>query len=378
MKEELNELSIEQVPIGNTSILEYDCICIGTSMIISLEACYQVSKGCRVLMVDKEKTFGGAWKTITIDGIKNVENAIHYFLPDERAIEFMDQTLGFPVEVSKGKYRYFNIFNLGYIKFSYNSWISRLIHKLFYSGSIDGFIPLVRHIFRSIILVYSGRGSRSYYVSSGSAKMLEKIKDRLDKHQVEIWYQSEINNVYFDLGEKKVKCQIGDKIVVARSIILGHGARLPEIDSSNGELKLQEKIHPRPAFHLVVEDKKRPRSLEVVMTSDSLIKYVHDVTRFSSLRDSNRFNKKIFVFALHPNILDDDGLCDKLFNKLIDIKLINADAQVITSLYSDIILPTNDDEDLNILKDSFGDLVNILRTENFARGIGYYAERWNS
>ena len=37
-------------------IMEYDCICIGTSMIIALEACYQAGKGHTVLMVDKDKS----------------------------------------------------------------------------------------------------------------------------------------------------------------------------------------------------------------------------------------------------------------------------------------------------------------------------------
>ena len=32
----------------------------------------------------------------------------------------------------------------------------------------------------------------------------------------------------------------------------------------------------------------------------------------------------------------------------------------------------------DILKEEFGDMVNVLRTENFSNGIGYYAERWKS
>ena len=49
---------------------------------------------------------------------------------------------------------------------------------------------------------------------------------------------------------------------------------------------------------------------------------------------------------------------------------------MVESLYSDLMLPTIYDEDLYKIKDYFGDLVNILRTENFTRGIGYYCERW--
>ena len=206
--------------------------------------------------------------------------------------------------------------------------------------------------------------------------MLKKVHDRISNLGVDIWYQSEIINVYFDMERKRVFCQVGDKTVIARSLILGHGARLPKLKSSKGSLVLNEKFHPRPAFHLVVEDTMHSEVREVVMNSDPLIKYVHDVTRFSSLRIENRENKKIFVFALHPNIQNHSALSGKLFKKLKEIKIISHNSRIVESLYSDVILPTIYDEDLYKIKDHFGDLVNILRTENFTRGIGYYCERW--
>ena len=87
-----------------------DCLCLGTSILMSLEALHQVSLGKTVLMVDKDTTFGGAWKTIAIDNVTDVENAIHYFLPDEKGIKFLKEDLKLPIEPSTGKYRYFDVF----------------------------------------------------------------------------------------------------------------------------------------------------------------------------------------------------------------------------------------------------------------------------
>lgn len=360
------------------NILEYDCICIGTSMIVSLEAHYQSSKGLTVLMVDKEKTFGGAWKTITIDGVRDVENAIHYFLPDEKGIEFLHKTLNFLIEPSKGKYRYFKPFNLLYVKFPYSFWIGRLIYKLSNLVTPKSFLGIIRHLFLTTLAVYHERGERSYYTTTGSAEMLKIVKDRISKEDIDIWYKSKIDGIYFDIEGKRVHCQIGDKTVVARSLIFGHGARLPELKSSKGSLVLKEKLHPRPAFHLVVEDRLRSKVFEVIMNSDPLIKYVHDVTRFSSLRHENQMNKKIFVFALHPDVQNHDQLAKKLFLKLKDIKIIGHNSRLLEGLYSDVILPTIYDNDLYEIKGHFGDLVNILRTENFTKGIGYYAKKWKT
>ena len=113
------------------------------------------------------------------------------------------------------------------------------------------------------------------------------------------------------------------------------------------------------------------------MTSDPLIKYVHNVTRYSSLRNGNTENKKIFVFALRPEVNDFKGLADELLEKLKEIKAIGQNAYIVTSLFSSKILPTLYDEDLKTIKMQVGDLVRVLRTEDFTPGIGYYAERWS-
>jgi hypothetical protein len=360
------------------NIVEYDCICIGTSMIVSLEACYQAGRGRSVLMVDKEKTFGGAWKTMTIGNVTDVENAIHYFLPDKKGIEFLSKYLSFSIEPSREKYRYFKPLGLIYVKVPYSSWAGRFFYKLTSINCEKSLLTCCKNFYNAAVSVFNERGERSYYTSQGCAEMLKKVYSRTLSAGVVIWYQSEVTSIYFDMKQKKVFCEIGDKLVIARSLTLGHGARLPELHSSNGSLALEEKIHPRPAFHLVVNDIAPSRVREVVMNSDPLIKYIHDVTRFSSLGDANPESKKIFVFALHKHVQDHHALAGQLFKRLKEIKIISHNSCMVDSLYSDVILPTLEDEDLYKMRDNFGDLVNILRTENFTKGIGLYAERWNS
>ena len=360
------------------TIEEFDCLCVGTSIIMSLEAIYQARLGKKVLMVDRGQTFGGAWKTIEICGIKDIENAIHYFLPDERGINFLRDELNWPIEVSKGKYRYFNLFNKYYVKISFSSVFGRFIYKFFYSERAPGLINTLKHFSLSLKTVLKGIGERSYYVSKGATFMLESLSARLNKHKIEMRFGSDITSIFFDIENAYVQCKVGGKSIVAKSLVLGHGARLPDIESTKGNLKLEEKFHHRPAFHLVVKDDKKDNAKEIILTGDPIIKYVHDVSRFSSLSENDFDKRKVFVFALQSNVSDDSGLPNVLLNKLKDLRIISSNAQIIASQYSDIILPTLYDDDLYILKESFGDLVNILRTENFSAGVGYYAERWKS
>jgi hypothetical protein len=355
----------------------FDCLCIGTSLIISLEAIHQKKLGKDVLMVDSSDSFGGAWKTIEIDGIKDVENAIHYFTPNEKGISFLKRKLKWPIEKSKGKFQYFRIFGNFYIRFLYDSLTSRLISATFFSDRPKGFISAIKYFFRSIYKAIKEPRKISYYTAEGSSGITNNLQKLLKKHQVEIKFNSKIERIYFDLEKKIVCCQIDNKKkVFCKSLILGHGARLPKIDINNGSLVLEEKFNPRPAYHLIVEDDKVTDSFEVIFVNDTLIKYVHDVTRFSSLKDKTKDKRKVFVFALHSYVTDHSLLSDELFQKLKHIRLVGENAKVIKSLFSEVILPTLYDEDLYFLKEAVGNLVSIFRTENLTNGISYYSKRW--
>ena len=361
---------------SKTNLERVDCLCIGTSIIMSLEAIHQSNQGKKVLMVDSAESYGGAWKTIEIDGIKDVENAIHYFLPDEKGIKFLKDTLGWPIEKSKGKYRYFNLLANRYLRFRFDSLIGRFLHLIWKRDQKRGLRAGAANFFSSLKTVIFEPRAESFYVKNGATGILCSMKNLLNDREIDIRFNTKITNLFFDLDDRKVVCHLGDKTVISNSLVLGHGARLPLIKSKNFPLELNEKFHPRPAFHLVVEDELECDIFEVIFENDRLIKYVHNVTRFSSLGHSLKEKRKVFVFALHESITDYETLADDLFEKLKCIGILGIEAQLKASLYSDIILPTLYDEDLDILKDAFGDLIKTLRTENFTAGIGYYADRW--
>jgi len=355
-----------------------DCLCVGTSIIMSLEAIHQAGLGKRVLMVDRAESFGGAWKAIEIDGIKGVENAIHYFTPDDKGIKFFQEELKWPVEESRGKYRYIKLFGDRYAKFPYDSAMGRFLYDAFYADRPQGFVAAVRNFSRSLYKIATEPRGASYYIADGAIGITNRMKGLLSRHPIDIRFNTNINKLYFDLNDRTVHCQIDDKKLICKSLILGHGARLPAIESTGGILVLDEKFHSRPAFHLVVEDDIEAVSLEIILTEDSLIKYVHDVSRFSSLGKRTNDKRKVFVFGLHSHITNSKELSGLLFKKLKDIGVVGQDSKVTASLYTDVILPTLYDEDLYTLKDAMGDLVNVLRTENLSNGVGYYADKWKS
>ena len=63
--------------------------------------------GLLVLIIDKGKDIGGAWCSLNLFGLNDVENAIHYFMPDPYAFKFMKNYLSWDVIRSEKKYRIF-------------------------------------------------------------------------------------------------------------------------------------------------------------------------------------------------------------------------------------------------------------------------------
>ena len=93
----------------------YDFIFLGTGIISILEAVYQERCGKKVLMLDKDSDIGGAWRPINIFNLKDVENAIHYFLHNRESFQFMKSNLGWDIIETDKKVRLWVYFQIGYI-----------------------------------------------------------------------------------------------------------------------------------------------------------------------------------------------------------------------------------------------------------------------
>ena len=357
---------------------KYDLIFIGSGMICVLEAVYQSLSGKSVLMIDQNEDIGGAWLTLDIFGLHEVENAIHYLLPDVYAFEFMKSVLNWDVIPSPKKYRVFRLPLLGYVKQRYDNAFGRLIRKLFDVS----FKSIASKSFSNIFLVIKevlvdGR-QPSFYVRGGTPEMLRKLKSILVDSNVETLYRSHINSIHIDNNNKTVAVNVADNTFYAETIYVTHGSRISNLTSASGVYPLEEKIHPRPAVHLLILDDSPSEIYECIFTSDPLIKYVHDVTRF--LRESADLvgTKKLLVLALHNDIQNSSEVYRLIVEKLKKSGVIGKKATLQRQLWSDVYLPTIDDQDLAKLSHKFGSQIRTIRTENFTKGIGRNADRWAS
>jgi len=357
---------------------KYDMVFLGTSMICVLEAVYQSQLGKSVLMLDRQPGMGGAWRSLEIFGLHDVENAIHYFLPDPYALDFMKEVLTWNVQKMPRKYRVFPLPFRGCWKVSYDNAFGRLvgaIKEVVLQGKVREFPILLLRAVRDFL--FETRSS-SYYVGGGTPEMLRKVESILLASRVEVNYSSSVDHIHIDSEEKTVEVSVGEERILASTIFFSHGSRISNLTGSSSPIPIEEKLHLRPAVHMLIRDESPSQLYECIFTSDPLIKYVHDVTRFSRESAELMGRKKLLVLALQKDVKESDAIYQAIFEKLKRISMVGNDAVLEDQFWQDIYLPRLEDSDLQSLKTTFGEQVECLKTENFAKGIGYHAHRWGA
>ena len=355
--------------VGNGKV--YDFLFIGAGLIPLLEAVHQTRCGKSALMVDCQADLGGAWLSKDLFGLTDVENAIHYLLPDRLGPKFMKDVLKWEVIPSPRKYRVFNVPGVGCCKAPYDSKVARVAGRMAEEPGIGGIVAGVRDLLFH-------EAPRSYYINGGAPEMLRKIRPIVAASDVEIRYSTFIDRIYIDRDAGEVQSHCGSEVIRSKTIVISHGARINALTSAKGTFQIEHKVLRRPAAHMLVRDTFASDMYEAIFSGDPIIKYAHDVTRFTRQAPELLGKKKIIVLAFTHEIQNSAGLYETVLDKLKWAGMFGQNAVLEGSQWWDIMLPSLDDADLDRMKAEFGPQVEILKTDNFGAGIGLYAERWST
>jgi hypothetical protein len=362
----------------DSALMIYDRIYIGTGVISVLDAVHHSRLGQSVLMIDNGLGMGGAWRSLDAFGLHDVENAIHYLLPEREAVKFMRDVLGWRVEKSPRKYRIFALQLFGRVKVPYDSLVGRAMGRALENGGTGHLLRLLAELPRAWREVAGEPRDPSYYVEGGSPEILSKTEKLLELSQVETEFATEVRRMRMDPATSDIVLETSSGERRARAATISHGLKLTELDGLHGRLDITQQVHPRPAAHLLVHDDAAPSIYEAVFTGDPLIKYAHDVTRFTREGRSVIGKLKVIVLALRHQVKESDGIYAQIFDKLRWGGMVGPKASLEDAFWSDVFLPTIDDNDLSTISAAFGGRVDYLRTENSSAGIGYYAPRWSA
>jgi hypothetical protein len=216
----------------------------------------------------------------------------------------------------------------------------------------------------------------SYYVEGGTPAMLEKVKAILDASSVQVRYLTDIEKIHFSTDPFEVRVSTDQGTVSTSKIVISHGSRISNITSASGPMQVVEKLHLRPAVHLLLADPSPTKMYECVFTADPIIKYAHDITRVVREAAELIGKRKLIVLALKPEVTASEGVYQAILDKLKLAGMAGPNSVIEAHQWQDVYLPRLEDSDLDQIKATFQDQVDYLKTENFSRGIGLYSRKW--
>ena len=359
-----------------------DCICIGTSPILIMEASYQTSLGKTVLMIDNKDRIGGSWAPVDIFGLHDVENAIHYFLQHPVGFSFMKDVLGLNVIKSEKKHRVFVKPCMGIKSVSYDNLWGRMVSEYRCGESTAN--P-VSKFFSAIFDTLKTANRTSVYVKGGSVEIINYIKALIEKFQIKILLSTQISAINIDHNKELVTVTVSDvnnesgsRTLKGKKLFISHGTKLDKLDGTRGELMLKNQVHPRPAAHILVNDESTENAHELIFMENPLIKYVHDISQFTREGESMSGKQKVLVIALQNDVSEYPELYQNILELCIKGGILGKDATLVDSHWWDIYLPSLGNQDLIEACEKYHPMVEWLSTENFSEGIGLRSSQWVS
>tara|TARA_B100000965_G_C19587380_1_gene756402 strand:- start:283 stop:1413 length:1131 start_codon:yes stop_codon:yes gene_type:complete len=356
----------------------FDKIYIGTGPILIFDAINEKLKGKNILMIDSKSKIGGAWKLIDLYGLNDLENAVHYLIPNEVGYNFLEENLKIKLSRNEKKFYALKFFSHPII-LSSSSIFGRLFSSFKNQLSADkiSIFRLFMNIFRKTSY------SNSKYPSKGCRVLLEKMENLIGIVNLNIKLNTLVEDIeIIDLDYSKINTSKGD--FYFKKLVLSHGFLPPKnINIYGKKISLEKKTHRRPSLHIVYSSKnellkRRTMSFsQVLFDNESNIKYVHDLTQYINKSSSQR-NMYALVLALKHHMKDCSETYQLVRKELEEFNLIPKSQYLNKVLYywQDIVLPVLYTDDLKYLEKKSCGNIEIMLTEELNSGFGMYSERW--
>ena len=327
--------------------MHYDVIIVGTSPIVLTKAFFELKLGKTVLIIEKNKNYGGSWQTLDVQDIGIVESGCHImyrnlkmnkFFVDEIGIDFID--LSPQPKIVKNKkvlnYRFTNFINhteLPLIKFL----------KGFPRYSFDILNP-----------------SKFKYPNGGSFEMVDKLISKLKENNV-AFFQRRINSLRI-LNNKVL---INESNISSDKIILTPNTNIKNILYNEGNYKLP-KIEKRQVQNLYIRFNYFEKIISYVGIKNSFIYRISDMTY--NYNDDYR----LYCIQINQIFIDENNnkqILDKVLVYLKSMKFIPQSFDVVEYKFIPFIYEHRKFDEIKYVAQKFNKNIEILYTHNFTHGI---------
>lgn len=358
-------------------VVVFDKIYVGSGPIMMLDALNSVRNNHKVLIIDKANQLGGAWRSIKLFGENEVENAVHYLLPNVKGYNFIQKN--FHIKYENCERKFFAISFLGF-KFliNVNNFLGKIIY--FINGGDQAHLRSPKFIFK--LFFNKTVINRTKYPKEGMLHVVNRIKKSIMKSKVKTNLNENIEKI--KVGKFSVTLETNKQKYKTKNLVLSHGFVPCKILMQDGkELKIKKKLNHRPSVHIITKgnlnskiNKKFFDYSQVLFPKSSIIKYVHQLSQFQE--DFKSKNQHIVVAALKHNFKNNKKNYIKIAKELETYNCIPKSKTRHTDDFhwQPILIPQIDTNDLSKISSYSNDLISFLETECLNTGIGKYSDNW--
>ena len=358
----------------------FERLYIGTGPILLLDAINENIKGKNVLLIDSGAKIGGAWKLLNLFGLKDLENAVHYLMPNKIGYKFLEEEFKINLSINYKKYYAIKFFKKA-ILISTNKLYGKIFNSIINEFHEKRFS--LKRLLKSFSL--NSSTSNSKYPIEGCKSFLKKIEKLKDKVNLKIKLNTLVEEIKIN-DSKYCKISTNNGIFYTQKLIISHGFVPPKkIEIFKEEIFLEKKIHKRPSLHIIYTISKAEKARinlnsfsQVIFNKESSIKYAHELTQYID-RSKSQKNTYAIVLALKHHERNSFKTYKKVLNELEEFHLIPQSKYIknINFFWQDIKLPVLYTEDLKYIKKKGNNKIEIMLTEELNTGIGIYSKRWD-
>lgn len=358
-------------------IILYDLIYVGSGPIMMLDAIdNSINYNKNILIIDKEKELGGAWKNIKLFGENFVENAVHYLLPNPKGYSFLSKNFKIKLEGPNKKFYALKIFN-----FKFMISVKNMFGNIFYliSGGDQGDSITIKFLIN--LLLNKSKVGNTKYPREGMFHVVKRISESLIKSKVKMELNENIEKII--ISENNITLKTKKNIYKTKKLMLSHGFVPCEIIGQDGKkIFIEKEMNQRPSLHIITKtnskiNKKYFAFSQVLFPKGSIIKYVHQISQFQN--DFETKNQQIIVAALRHDLKKNKKNYFRIAEYLEKHNCIpHLEKRSINEFYwQDILIPQITTKDLLKLSKISGNMISFLKTECLNTGFGEYSDKWN-
>ncbi len=303
---------------------DFDVAVVGTSPTSILEAIYHIARQERVLILESDKTCGGAWKSIDICGIAHADLGCHLIGGDRRLKEFFE-----------------NYFGCKFVCLEHPKQEANQAHMACSNG---------------------------FYFSGGCYELISRLEAKITAQANGRLLKQKLESIFVDTAKEYIELNLGNRHYTTHKLIVTNASCF-RIDNP-GFANAEPPKHPYNHLYMLIED-QNPSHFTYVNGVATGMSRAMNLTPFLQMPYGNW---QLIAVQVHGKIDSKIKEAQKFLEAFITKGLLGPQAKVISVESYDY---NSSSMNMANLQKLGGSLIEVLDTSSFA-GMTRYFDKWKT